>query len=447
LEKWCDAMTYEDSISLRRGLLSLSPLLVFVCLYLVTSILVHDFYKVPITVAFLISSVYAVVTMRGSIKKRVQVFSRGAGHPDVMLMLWIFILAGAFAASAKSMGSVDATVNLTLRLLPEEFLLPGIFVAACFVSFAIGTSVGTVVALTPVAAGLAQASEGVDVGMVVGIVLGGAYFGDNLSFISDTTIVATQTQGCRMSDKFYVNLRIVLPMVVLVLAIYCVLGLGLHITADIPTVDVWRVLPYLVVIVTAVMGFNVMLVLLLGLALTGIIGMANGSFTLFGWFHSMADGMMDMAELMVMTLLAGGMFAIIEHGGGIRFLIQRLTRHIHSQRGAEASISALVCLINICTANNTVAILSSSSIARDITQRFGLDPRKCASLLDTTSSATQAFLPYGAQMLMAAGLARVNPFHIIPWLYYPMGLFVTLIVCILFRLPRKYSNPSKIHSA
>lgn len=439
-------MTNEKPISLRQGLLSLSPLLVFVCLYLVTSICVHDFYKVPITVAFLLSSVYAVVTMRGSIKERVQVFSKGAGHPDVMLMLWIFILAGAFAASAKVMGSVDATVNLTLRLLPEEFLLPGIFVAACFVSFAIGTSVGTVVALTPVAAGLAQAGEGVDVGMVVGIVLGGAYFGDNLSFISDTTIVATQTQGCRMSDKFRVNLRIVFPVVLIVLAIYCVQGYGLHITADIPTVDFWRVLPYLVVIITAVLGFNVMLVLLLGIALTGIIGIADGSFTLFGWFHSMADGMMDMAELMIMTLLAGGMFAIIQHGGGIQFLIQRLTRHIHSQRGAEASISALVCLINICTANNTVAILSSSSIARDITQRFGLDPRKCASLLDTTSCTTQAFLPYGAQMLMAAGLAHVSAFNIIPWLYYPMGLFVALVVCILFRLPRKYSIPSKIQT-
>jgi len=433
-------MSSEPVIPLRRGLLSLSPLVVFVCLYLATSLIVRDFYKVPITVAFLLSSVYAVMIMRGSIKERVEVFSRGAGHPDVMLMLWIFILAGAFASSAKAMGAVDATVNLTLRLLPDTFLLPGIFLAACVVSFAIGTSVGTVVALTPVAAGLAQASGGVSLGLVVAIVLGGAYFGDNLSFISDTTIVATQTQGCRMSDKFRANFRLVVPMALLVFVIYFLQGRGLHVASSIPEVDVLRVLPYLLVIVTAVLGLNVMLVLLLGLLLTGIVGMSAGAFTLFGWFQSMADGMTGMAELMIMTLLAGGMFAIIQHTGGITFLIQRLTRRIKGRRGAETSISLLVCLINICTANNTVAIMSSGSIARDVAHRYGIDPRRTACLLDTTSCATQAFLPYGAQMLMAAGLAQVNPLDIIPWLHYPLALVVAVVLSIVFQLPRQYRS-------
>lgn len=435
-------MSPEPVIPMRRGLLSLSPLLVFVCLYLATSLIVRDFYKVPITVAFLLSSVYAVVVMRGSIKERVEVFSRGAGHPDVMLMLWIFILAGAFATSAKAMGAVDATVNLTLRLLPETFLLPGLFLAACVVSFAIGTSVGTVVALTPVAAGLANASDGDSLGLVVAIVLGGAYFGDNLSFISDTTIVATQTQGCRMSDKFRANFRLVVPMALLVFVIYVLLGRGLHVASAIPEVDALRVLPYLLVIVTAVTGLNVMLVLLLGLLLTGVIGMSVGAFSLFGWFQSMADGMMGMAELMIMTLLAGGMFAIIQHTGGISFLIQRLTRRIKGRRGAEAGISLLVCLINVCTANNTVAIMSSGSIARDVARRYGIAPRRTACLLDTTSCATQAFLPYGAQMLMAAGLAQVNPLDIIPWLYYPMSLVLAIVLSILFHRPRRCSSAS-----
>lgn len=420
--------------------MALSPLVVFVCLYLVTSIVVRDFYKVPITVAFLVSSVYALATMRCPVQERVKVFSRGAGHPDVMLMLWIFILAGAFAASAKTMGAVDATVHLTLRLLPDSFLLPGVFLATCFVSLSIGTSVGTVVALTPVAAGLAQASGGDSLGLMVGVVLGGAYFGDNLSFISDTTIVATQSQGCRMSDKFRVNLRIVLPMALLVMGVYMLMGRHTATSATASAGDLVRVVPYVAVIVTAVAGLNVMGVLLLGLVLTGIIGLACGAYDVFGWMQSMADGMMSMSELIIMTLLAGGMFAVIRQGGGIDFLIQRLTRRIHGPRGAEGSIAALVALVNVCTANNTVAIMTTGSIARDIAVRYGIDPRKTASLLDTTSCATQAFLPYGAQMLLAAGLAHTNPLAILPWLYYPMGLVAAVVLSILLRWPRTFSR-------
>ena len=418
--------------------LALSPLLVFLLLYLATSIILKDFYKVPITVAFMVSSIYAVFTLKGSINHRVKVFSMGAGDSNLMLMLWIFILAGAFASSAKSMGAVDATVNLTLRLLPSSFLLPGIFVAACFISLSIGTSVGTIAALTPIAFGIANESE-LSVPFVVAIIVGGAYFGDNLSFISDTTIVATQTQGCKMNDKFKANISIVLPVALIMMLLYYYMGKDVSLPTSIPEVSALKVLPYLVVIVTAVLGLNVMLVLIIGMVLTGIIGMLDGSYDLFGWFQAMADGIIGMSELIIVTLLAGGMLAIIRYNGGIDAIINALTKHIKGKRGAEFSIAALVCLVNICTANNTVAIITSGPIAKDISLKFGVNKMKSASILDTMSCFTQGLLPYSAQMLIAAGLAYVNPITILTHLYYPMAIGIAIILSILFRYPKKYS--------
>ena len=418
--------------------LALSPLLVFLFFYLVTSIVLKDFYKVPITVAFMVSSIYAVFTLRGSINHRVKVFSTGAGDSNLMLMLWIFILAGAFASSAKSMGAVDATVNLTLRLLPSSFLLPGIFVAACFISLSIGTSVGTIAALTPIAFGIANESE-LSVPFVVAIIVGGAYFGDNLSFISDTTIVATQTQGCKMNDKFKANISIVLPVALIMMLIYYYMWKDVSLPTSIPEVSALKVLPYLVVIVTAVLGLNVMLVLIIGMVLTGIIGMLDGSYDLFGWFQAMADGIIGMSELIIVTLLAGGMLAIIRYNGGIDAIINALTKHIKGKRGAEFSIAALVCLVNICTANNTVAIITSGPIAKDISLKFEVNKMKSASILDTMSCFTQGLLPYSAQMLIAAGLAYVNPITILTHLYYPMAIGIAIILSILFRYPKKYS--------
>lgn len=418
--------------------LALSPLLVFLFFYLVTSIVLKDFYKVPITVAFMVSSIYAVFTLRGSINHRVKVFSTGAGDSNLMLMLWIFILAGAFASSAKSMGAVDATVNLTLKLLPSSFLLPGIFVAACFISLSIGTSVGTIAALTPIAFGIANESE-LSVPFVVAIIVGGAYFGDNLSFISDTTIVATQTQGCKMNDKFKANISIVLPVALIMMLLYYYMGKDVSLPTSIPEVSALKVLPYLVVIVTAVLGLNVMLVLIIGMVLTGTIGMLDGSYDLFGWFQAMADGIIGMSELIIVTLLAGGMLAIIRYNGGIDAIINALTKHIKGKRGAEFSIAALVCLVNICTANNTVAIITSGPIAKDISLKFGVNKMKSASILDTMSCFTQGLLPYSAQMLIAAGLAYVNPITILTHLYYPMAIGLAIILSILFRYPKKYS--------
>ena len=423
---------------MRKGILALSPLLVFIILYLVTSIIARDFYKVPITVAFMASSVYAIAITRGKLRRRINVFSRGAGTPEMMLMIWIFVLAGAFAHSAKVMGSIDATVSLTLSFLPSHMLLAGLFLAACFISLSIGTSVGTIVALTPIAAGVA-AQTGASAAMISAVVVGGSFFGDNLSFISDTTIIATQTQGCQPSDKFRVNSFIVLPAAVLILLVYIFMGQGIAAPTHIPEVDFWKVVPYLVVLITAIFGLNVMAVLTLGIVLTGIIGLCNGSFDVYGWFRSMGDGIVGMGELIIITLMAGGLLEVIKHNGGIDYVIELLTRRIHGKRGAELSIAALVSVIDICTANNTVAIITVGGIAHKIGQKYDLDPRKCASLLDTFSCFTQGLIPYGAQILMAAGLAQLSPVAILPYLYYPFAIGIAALLAIVLRYPRRYS--------
>lgn len=404
-------------------------------LYLGVSVWAGDFYKVPVTVAFLVSSVYAIAISRGTIEQRIARFSAGAGSNTVLLMVWIYILAGAFAASAKAMGAVDSTVALTLHLLPAELLLPGIFVAACFISLAIGTSVGTIVALTPVAVGVAQQSE-VALPLMVAIVVGGAYFGDNLSFISDTTISATQTQGCQMRDKFRTNLRLVLPVALVMLAVYWAIGRGIVVPQELPDYSWLKVIPYLAVIVTAVVGLNVMVVLLIGIVLTAIIGIADGSYDLFGWMQSLGTGMNSMGELIIMAMLAAGMLEVIRELGGIDYLIRHLTRGIGTRRGAELAIASLVCLVNVCTANNTVAILTAGPIARQMAQRYAIDPRRSASLLDTASCFTQGLLPYSAQLLVAAGLVEatlgtpMNPALVVPWLFYPMGLGLAVLLSI-----------------
>lgn len=417
----------------------MTPLVVFLLMYLVTSILLNDFYKVPITVAFLVSSVYAVAITRGiPLEQRISHFSEGAGNRSMMLMIWIFILAGAFAQSAKAMGAVDATVVLTLHVLPESWLLPGLFLAACFISLSVGTSVGTIVALTPVAMGVAE-QTGCSLPMITAVVVGGAFFGDNLSFISDTTIIATQTQGCNMRDKFLVNFRIVLPAALVVLVIYIIMGQGIHVPNDLPEIEWLKVIPYLTVLVTALAGMNVMLVLLLGIVLTGVAGLAGGSYDFWGWLGSMGEGIMGMDELIIVTLLAGGMLELIRLNGGIKYLTVLLTSRVKGKRGGELSIGFLVFLADLCTANNTVAIITVGPIANNIATRFGIDKRKSASLLDTFSCFAQGVIPYGAQMLMAAGLTGLAPTEILVYLYYPFALGVTAILSVLLRYPRKYS--------
>lgn len=422
---------------------ALSPLMVFLCLYLVTSLLVNDFYKVPITVAFLVSSCYAIAITRGlPLEERIHRFSTGAGNKNILLMVWIFILAGAFAQSAKQMGAIDATVNLTLHILPGNLLLAGIFLAACFISLSVGTSVGTIVALTPVAVGLAE-KTGIDLPYMVAIVVGGSFFGDNLSFISDTTIAATRTQECRMRDKFRVNSLIVVPAALVVMCIYIVQGVSVSAPPQVQPVEWLKVIPYLLVLGTAVAGINVMLVLLLGILSAGGIGICTGTSgagnAVFDWFGAMGTGITGMGELIIITLLAGGMLETIRYNGGIDFIIARLTRHVRSKRGAELSIAALVSIANLCTANNTIAIITTGPIAKDIARRFHLDRRKTASILDTFSCLVQGLIPYGAQMLLAAGLAGISPLSIIGSLYYPFCMGTCALLAIMLRYPRRYS--------
>lgn len=405
----------------------------------------HQDTSLSLTVAFMISSIYAVAISGGMpVRKRVDTYSKGAGANNLMLMLWIYVLAGSFAASAKAMGAVDATVNLALSILPASMILPGLFLAACFISVSIGTSVGTVVALVPIAAGLAHSMDA-NIGMMTAIIVGGAYFGDNLSFISDTTVVATQTQNCKMSDKFKVNSMIVVPAAVLVLIAYSVMGVGLQAPTHINEVEYMKVLPYLIVLITAIAGMNVMAVLTLGTLLCGAIGIgshllgASGSYDLFGWFSAMGNGIIGMGELIIIAMMAGGMLEIIRENGGIDFIINKITAHVNSKRGAELSIAALVSMVNICTANNTVAILTVGNISKKIGDRFGVDNRKAASILDTFSCMVQGLIPYGVQMLLAAGLANLSPMDILPYLYYPLAIGVAALLAILLRYPKRYS--------
>lgn len=425
-------------LSSRDGLVAISPIGVFLVCYLVVSLIVGDFYRMPISVALLLASVWAVIVSRGKLQDRVEVFSRAAASADVLYMVWIFILAGAFAALAKGIGAIDATVGLTLQYLPPRFVVPGLFMAACFVSFSIGTSVGTVVALTPLAVDMAVAGGG-SVPFFVAVVLGGAFFGDNLSFISDTTIAATRTQGCRMADKFRANLWIAVPAALVTLVLYILMGgeVGEVVVADVERP--WLILPYLVIIGCAVAGVNVILVLTLGILSASVVGILSGG-SLLGIAAMMGVGVDSMGNLIIITLLAAGMLGLIKANGGIRYILQSLTSHIGGRRGAQAGIGLLVGIVNMCTANNTVAIITVGSISKSLAGRYGVDPRKSASVLDTCSCIVQCIIPYGAQSLLAATLAGVSPVAAWPYLYYPWALGVMVVLCILFDIPRYHKR-------
>lgn len=421
-------------ITRMNGWLALSPMFVFVLVYLLSSLAAGDFSAVPISSAFLVASIYGLAVTPGKVTEKAKVFSKGAGDSNVLLMIWIFIMAGAFASTAKAIGSVEATVNLTLTLLPGKFLLPGLFLAACFISMSIGTSVGTIVALVPIASGIAS-QAGLSTPLMVALIVGGAFFGDNLSFISDTTIASTTTQGCSMSDKFKANIWIAGPAALVVAVVYTFVGLEAEAFPPAGGVDLLKLLPYLCVIILALCGVNVLTVLAAGLALCVVLGLASGlSWT--GFLASVGEGIAGMGDLIIVTLLSGGMLELIRRNGGIDFIIRGLTRGIHGRRGAEAGIAALVGLSGFCTANNTIAILSTGKIAKDITDRFGLDPRKTASILDTFSCVVQGIIPYGAQLLMASSLSGIPAVSVIPYLYYPFVLFIVACLSIVLRFPR-----------
>lgn len=429
-----------SSVSASRGLLALSPVAVFLCLYLVVSLVIGDFYKMPLSVALLAASMWsvAIYSRGGSLVQRIETFSRSAGHTNILYMIWIFILAGAFASLAKEIGAIDATVNFTLRFFPSRFIVPGLFVAACFISLSIGTSVGTVVALSPLAVEMASAS-GASLPFYVAVVLGGAFFGDNLSFISDTTIAATRSQGCNMADKFKANLWIALPAALVTLGIYVFMSIGTPEVAVGDSADPWLILPYLVVLVAAVAGVNVTIVLTLGIVTALVMGLMYGHdiISLFGF---MGAGIDSMGELIIVTILAAGMLGVIKAAGGIQYLLRVLTSHVSGVRGAQACVAFRAGLVNLCTANNTVAIITVGSISRDIGERFGIDPRKNASLLDSSSCIVQCLIPYGAQTLLASSLAGIAPAAPFPYLYYPWALAMMVALSIIFQFPRRLNR-------
>lgn len=438
-------MTDQDISRLHRSPnpWALTPLVVFLLSYLAVSIIAGDFYKMPITVAFVIASVVAIaISKGGKLSNRIEQFCRGTANSNIMLMVLIFILAGAFAQTAMAMGAVDASVNLAMSILPGNLLAAGIFLAACFISISVGTSVGTIVALAPVAVGIAD-KTGMPDALMLGVVVSGAMFGDNLSFISDTTIVATRTQGCNMNDKFKVNVRIALPIAILTGIIYVLAGNGIDSSYQTGPIEWVKVIPYLVVLVTAVCGVNVMMVLMIGIILSGIVGLLTGSFDIWGWNAAMGLGITNMGELIIVTLLAGGMLEMIRYNGGIDWLILKLTSRIRSAKGAEASIAALISFANLCTANNTIALIMAGPIAKDIAERFHVDPRRSASLLDIFSCSVQGIIPYGAQLLMAAGLGHASPIEIMQYLYYPYLLGAGALLAIIFNYPRKYVSTAE----
>lgn len=425
-----------QKIKTLNGLFALSPIIVLLTVYLAGSMIAGDFYRIPIAVAFIIAATYAIAISKGDLNGRIDSFSKGAASTRIMYMIWIFVLAGAFAKTTEAMGAIDATVTLARNAIPANFLPAGIFIASCFVSFSIGTSVGSIVALTPVVTALAG-QIGCDTAWMVAIVVGGSFFGDNLSFISDTTIAATQTQGCSMRSKFYTNILLVLPAAITTLLIYAFNGNSIETTGapGMSLATILKCLPYLIVIIVALCGVNVLLVLTLGIVSAAVLGIAYGNFNGIELFTNIGDGVMGMGELIIVTMLAGGLLELVRLNGGLAYLIQVTTAKVNSKRGAEFAITALTALANVCTANNTIAILSVGDISRDIAKQFKISPRRSASLIDTSSCFVQGIIPYGAQLLMASSLAGafISPMDIIPHLYYPMCVGLAVIVSIFIK--------------
>lgn len=410
---------------------ALIPLGVFLAVYLGSSIIAKDFYAVSVLVPFLAAALTALLMNRKEkFENKIEIFCKGAGNTNILLMILIFILAGAFAQVAKDMGAVDSTVNLGLSLLPSSLLIPGIFIIACFIAVSIGTSMGTIVALIPIAVGIAS-KIGVETALSVGAVVSGAMFGDNLSIISDTTIAATRTQGCEMKDKFKMNFIIVLPAAILTTLIFMFLAKGSSVV-DLGALDfnLFKILPYIIVIITALLGVNVIIVLLLGILSSGLIGFVLGSFNILGFFNSISNGIAGMSELIIISLLIAGTIEIIKFNGGIDFILSKGIKNFKSKRGAEYGIATLVSLVDVCTANNTVAIVTVGPIAKDISDKFELEPKRVAGILDMFSCVFQGIIPYGAQLISAAGLAAISPFAIMKFLFYPYLMGICAIIAI-----------------
>lgn len=424
--------------------LALLPLGVFLVLFLGVGIATKDFYKMPVLVAFIAATAVALMFNRKeSFNKKIEVFCEGAGHADIMMMCIIFILAGAFAQVAKAMGGVEATVNLSLSFIPSQFLLGGLFLIACFISLAMGTSVGTITALAPIGLGIAE-TTGMSIPLVASAIVGGGMFGDNLSMISDTTITAVRTQGCELRDKFKVNFLIVLPAAIITIVILTVISGQYQIehTGEY-TYDWVKVLPYVGVLIGALVGVNVFVLLAGGTLFAGIVGVMTGSFDIFTAVGEASDGMIGMAEIIILSIIIGGTLELIKRNGGIDYLRSFIKRRIRTKKGAEFGIAALVSLVDMCTANNTIAIVMAGPLAKDIAEEYDIDPRRTASILDTFAACIQGIIPYGAQLLVAAELVGVSPMEILGYLHYPVLMGICGIFAILFGFPKLRKSSDK----
>ena len=412
---------------------ALLPLAVFLIVYAGTSIIAKDFYAVSVIVPFLISAIVALsMNKKRKFEDKIQDFCKGAGNPNVILMIFIFVLAGAFAQVAKAMGAVDSTVNFGLSILPTSILVPGVFIIASFIALSVGTSMGTIVALVPIAVGISE-KTGIAVAIVVGAVVSGAMFGDNLSMISDTTIAATRTQGCEMKDKFKMNFKIVLPAAIVTAIIFMILTKGTAIqTLGEYEYSFIKILPYIAVLISALMGINVIFILIGGIVFAGVIGLLYGSFDIIGLFTNISAGIQGMSELIIISLLIAGTIELIKNNGGIEYILNKGMKNFKSKRGAELGIATLVSLVDICTANNTIAIVTVGPIAKDISDEFELEPRRVAGIMDMFSCVFQGLIPYGAQLISASGLAMISPFAIIRYSVYPYLMGICALVSIYF---------------
>ena len=417
----------------RRGW-ALLPFIVFIVLFAGVGIISGDFYGMPALVAFVAALFVGMLQNRKlTFDEKLSIIAKGAGDVNIITMILIFIVAGAFSGVVTAAGGVDSTVNFGLSVMPPQFMVPGLFVIGCFISLSMGTSMGTITARAPIALGVSQ-QTGFPLAICIGAVVCGAMFGDNLSMISDTTIAAVRTQGCEMKDKFKQNFFIVLPAAVVTVILFFIQTLGMSYNSQASyDYNFVQVIPYLVVLIGALIGFNVFLVLISGIILSMIVGVAYGEFTLLESFTAIGDGMTGLFEISIISLIVACIVSLIKENGGIDLIIDTIKKRTKGKRGAEFGIALLVLLVDLCTANNTVAIVMAGPIAKEIGDEFGVEPKRVASLLDIFASVGQGLIPYGAQLLTAAALVGLTPLNIIPNLYYPALMAVCAILFILFR--------------
>jgi Na+/H+ antiporter NhaC len=437
-------------VEVKKNPVALIPLLVFLALFLGVGIYYNSigtelaFYQLPAPIAALAGIIVAFIIGKGKLDDKMKTFIGGVGDQDIVTMVMIYLLAGGFSAVAGAMGAVDSTVNFGLSIIPASLVLPGVFVIAAFIATAMGTSVGTIAAVVPIAVDVASKTS-LPVAVAVGAVVGGAMFGDNLSMISDTTIAATRTQGVEMRDKFLMNFKIALPAALLTIAIMIFTGVKGVIPGELEYSFI-KIVPYLSVLILALLGMNVFVVLILGTVLAGVIGYFGGSFTILAFANHIYEGFGSMQEIFILSLLIGGLAALIARDGGIAYLLDVVNKMIKGKKGAELGIGALVSLADICTANNTVAIVITGPMAKDIADEHGLDPRRSASMLDIFACIWQGIIPYGAQLLIAGGIAGLSPVQIMPSLYYPYLLAVMVLLSIWFGFPKGKDMKAKGNS-